>query len=211
MWKSGFCLSVAITFFSTWNMLKKITFSQRVWKSFHRPVIHRKVFHDPQALWIKLKAGIDICCNIPNVILQIFVSALERRFHLFDGVQNGGVILTKFLTDIRCGEIGQLADQIDRYLSCFCSAFILQCAPEYRFFNGIEFTYLVDDQTGGGKGIAFIFKHIVDGAGNVGKIQGHIIQIPVSHDLFHCAFDLPDVVGYIYGNVITDFVTEVQS
>jgi len=50
-----------------------------------------------------LQTGVNICGNITNMILQVFVSVFQCGFHFFDGVQNGGVILAEFFTDIRRG------------------------------------------------------------------------------------------------------------
>ena len=48
-----------------------------------------------------LKAGIDIGCNIPHVILHGGIAGLQCGLYLADGMQNGGVILGKFVANVR--------------------------------------------------------------------------------------------------------------
>ena len=158
-----------------------------------------------------LQAGIDIRCNIPNVILQSCVTGLQRFFHLIDGIKHSGVVLTQLFTDIRGGEVGQLSDQVDSHLTGFCSSLVLQCATEHRLVYGIELAVLIDDQACGGQCVALALKHIIDGPGDIGKIQGHIIQIPVCHDFLYSTFILPDIVGDVDGNIVAHIVAQLQA
>ena len=85
------------------------------------------------------------------------------------------MIFAKFLTNVRQTQVGQLADQVDGYLPGFGSSLIFQRATKNRFIDGIELTDLADDQTGRGQRGIFIFKHIINGAGDMRQIQGHIV------------------------------------
>ena len=72
-----------------------------------------------------LKTGIDIGGDIPDIILEVGILTLQRHFHFPDGIENGGMVSAKFLTDVRQTQIGQLADQVDSYLPGLCRSLIL--------------------------------------------------------------------------------------
>ena len=88
-------------FLSTGECRKLRTFTQAVWKKFLSAFFHRISFHIPQALWRKLQTGVDICGDVANIVLQVGIAALKCHFHFADGVEDGGVILAKFLADVR--------------------------------------------------------------------------------------------------------------
>ena len=157
------------------------------------------------------KRGVDVGCDIPDSGLQGGRGVLQAHFHLADGVNDGGVISSKFPSDFREGEIGQLADQIHGNLPCLCRAFIFEGAAQDGFVNGIEPANLADDEGRGGNGVSLHLEHIVDGPGNIGQIQRHVVQIPVSQDFFYGAFNLPDVIGDVVGDVIADVVSQIQT
>ena len=69
---------------------------------------------------------------------------------------------------------------------------------------------MADDEAGGGQGISFGLEHIADDLGDALQLHGHIVQVPVSHDLLDGAFNLPDIVGHIDGDVVADVVIELQ-
>ena len=71
-----------------------------------------------------LQAGIDIGCNVTNVILQGCIFVFHCNFYLVDGMENGGVVTTEFFTDLWQAEVCQFADQIDSNLTGFVGAFI---------------------------------------------------------------------------------------
>ena len=81
--------------------------------------IHRLSFHIPQGLWITfgekhpcLQAGIDVGCDVPDVVLHVGVAALKIRFDLVDGMQNGGMVTGEDLADIGKRELCEAADHI---------------------------------------------------------------------------------------------------
>ena len=126
-------------------------------------------------LYFLLQGGIDIGRNVPDMVFQILVTGGHSSFYLVNGVQNGGVILAELLADVGGGKIGQFPDQIDGYLSGFHRSLAALGTTQGRFVDGVELAHLVDDQTGGGQGIALVLEHIVDGPGNVGQVHGHIV------------------------------------
>ena len=54
----------------------------------------------------KLQTGVNVCRNIPNMVLQLGISGFQRAFNFIDGIKNGGVVFIEFLADIRCGKVG---------------------------------------------------------------------------------------------------------
>ena len=129
MWKSGFYLTAAIKIFPqgiVYNFLfihkdKINVFSQRN-KQENYP--HSTVPVD------KLQTRINICRNVPDVILQSGVSFLQGAFHFIDGVNDGGVIFIQLLTDFRCTQVGEFADQINSYLTGLHSTLVFQSTPQ---------------------------------------------------------------------------------
>ena len=121
------------------------------------------------------KAGVNIGRDVPDVVLQIGIILLQGHLHLSDGIQRSGVIPVKFLADVRQGQIGQLADQIHGNLPGFGSALVFLSAPEDGFLHIVELADLADNQGRRGYGAALGLEHIVNGPGDVGKIQGHIV------------------------------------
>ena len=101
MWKNGKSLRAAITFFPHRGCVERRTFPQADWKHKIYLFFHRLSFHIPQPLWRKLQTRVDIGRNVPNVVLHDFVATLEGDLHLADGIENGGMVLSKLLTDIR--------------------------------------------------------------------------------------------------------------
>ena len=95
----------------------------------------QKSFPLSTALVEKLQAGIDVCNDVPNVILQVAVTACQHRFHLTDGVQHSGVIFVNVLADVRGTQVRQFPDQVDGNLTGFCSTFIFQRAAEHGFVD----------------------------------------------------------------------------
>ena len=77
--------------------------------------------------------------------MNVGVAALDSAFHLIDGIKHRGVVLVQLLTDIRCAEVGQLADQINGNLSCLGGTLVFQCAAQDRFVDGVELADLADD------------------------------------------------------------------
>jgi len=63
-------------FFSTGVLLKKGSFAHPEKGEDWKKVMHKESFHFPQMLWIKLKTGIDVCSDIPNMILKGVISGL---------------------------------------------------------------------------------------------------------------------------------------
>ena len=53
-----------------------------------------------------LQTGVNICRNIPNVVLQLGITGFQRAFYFIDGIKNGGVVFIKFLADIRGRKVG---------------------------------------------------------------------------------------------------------
>ena len=121
------------------------------------------------------------------------------------------MVLGEFLADIGQAQVGELADQVHGDLPGLGDALALLGAPEHRLVHGVELADLGDDQAGGGQGVALGLEHIVNGPGNIGQVQWHIVQVPVGHDFLHGALDLPDVVGDIDGDVVAHIVVQVQS
>ena len=52
------------------------------------------------AFCIPLQAGVDVCCNVPNVILQCFVAFFQLGFHLADGEEDSGMVPGEFFANI---------------------------------------------------------------------------------------------------------------
>ena len=48
------------------------------------------------------KTGIDICGNVPNVVLQIGIPGGQSLLYLLDGIKNGGVVFIQLLADVGC-------------------------------------------------------------------------------------------------------------
>ena len=61
-------------FFCTEKMWKKRSFAQRLLIKRKSPFVHNSLFHYPQGIVEKLQTRIDICGNIPDVILQVFIT-----------------------------------------------------------------------------------------------------------------------------------------
>ena len=131
MWKSGKCPTAATTFFPQAVVDEFWVFHRQNWRNpkyeFSTGIlstIHTscgKVNKEGDMWWSAppglvnaggkmryrlLQAGIDIGGDVPDVVLQGGVAALECLFHFVDGVKYGGVILAQLLADIRGGKIG---------------------------------------------------------------------------------------------------------
>lgn len=97
MWKSQILFSAATDFFPQGACEVFTFFPQGMWINFRGNFFHRLSFHIPQGLWkiksdefrmqnaelrdafiqhsaFSLQAGIDIGCNIPDIILQARVA-----------------------------------------------------------------------------------------------------------------------------------------
>ena len=145
------------------------------------------------------------------MIFNVLIATLDGGLYLIDGVEHRGVILIQLLANVRGGQIGQLADQVDGNLPSLGSTLIFQRTAQDRLINGVELADLADNQAGGGQGVALALEHIVNGPGDVGQIQGHIVQIPVGHDLFYRSFNGANIVGDIDGNIVADLVIQIQT
>ena len=121
------------------------------------------------------------------------------------------MVLGKFLADVGEAEVGQFPHQVHGHLTRFGNTLALLIAPQCHFVHGVEFADLGNDQAGGGQGVALYLKHIVEGSLDIFQIQGHIVQIPICHDLFHGAFNLTDIVGDVDGNVVAHIIGKVQT
>ena len=89
-------------FFSTSLCVKRKTFPQGLLLYFEGCLMHSFSFSIPQKLVEKpLKTGVDICGNIPDVVLQIGIITLKCNFYFADSVEDGGMIFTKFFTNVR--------------------------------------------------------------------------------------------------------------
>ena len=139
------------------------------------------------------------------------IAVFQGDFHLADGIKDGGVVPGEFLADVGQAQVGELADQVHGYLSGFGGTLVFLGAPKHCLVHAVELADLTDDQVGSGKGVALGLEYIVNGPGNVGQVQGHVVQIPVSQDLFHRSFDLPDIVGHIDGDVVAYIVAQAQT
>ena len=71
MWKTLFFLRATMKIYSHGICVGSTVYQQLSKKKKKSRDIHRKVFHIPQRLWRNLQAGVDICSNIPNAVLQI--------------------------------------------------------------------------------------------------------------------------------------------
>ena len=80
---------------------------------------------------MELQKAIDIGCNVPNIVLQGGVALFQLLLDLLYGVQDGGMILGKFHTDVRQAEIGELSDQVHGDLPGFHHIFRPLRATEY--------------------------------------------------------------------------------
>ena len=107
--------------------------------------------------------------------MQGGIANLQSLFDFFYGVENGGVILAKLCADGGEREVCQLPNEIHRNMPGFGYGLCSLVATENRLVNGVELTDLTDNQIGCGQRTAFALEHIADGAGNIGKIQGHIV------------------------------------
>ena len=138
--------------------------------------LHSLSFHIPHEAVDKMsKAGVNIGCDVPDVVLQIGIAVLQGHLYLADGIQGGGVIPVELLADVRQGQIGQLADQIHGNLPGFGRTLVFLGSTKERFFHIVEFADLADNQGRRGNGAALGLEHIVNGPGDVGKIQRHIV------------------------------------
>ena len=89
------------------------------------------------------------------------------------------MVTGEFLADVGQTQIGQLPDQIHGHLPGFGGAFVFLGASQNHLVHVVELADLADDEAGGGQGVAFALEHIVDGPGDVGQVQGHVVQVPV--------------------------------
>ena len=121
------------------------------------------------------------------------------------------MIPAEFLADVGKAQIGELADQVHGHLPGFGGALVLLGAPEDGFVHVVELADLGDNEARGGQGVALALEHIVNGPGDVGKIQGHIVQVPVGKDFLHRTLNLPDVAGDIHGDVVAHVVGQLQT
>ena len=125
-------------------------------------------------------------------------------------MNDGGVVPAEFPADFREGEIGQLTDQIHGNLPGLGGSLVFEGSPQDRFVNGVKPADLTDDERRRGNGVSLHLEHVVDGPGDVGKIQRHVVQVPVGQNFFHSAFNLPDIVGDVVGDVVADVVPQIQ-
>ena len=132
-------------YLSTAKSGKLITFPQGPKMPFDKLFFHSFFLHIPQPLWRKLQTRVNISCNVPNVILQRGVAALQSGLYLADGIQDSRVVSSEFFTDVRQAQVGELADQINGDLPGLSSALILQSSPKDIFVNGVEVAHLADD------------------------------------------------------------------
>ena len=128
----------------------------------------QKFFPHSTSLVEKLQTGIDVRCNVPDVVLQGGIADLQSLLNFLDGVENGGVILAKLCANGGQAEICQLADQVNGNVPGFCYILCTLVATNHIFIDGIELTDLADDQAGRGQGAAFALEHVTDGPGNIG-------------------------------------------
>ena len=102
MWKSGFCLRERIYFFPQGNVYKFLLIHRdkirKITKSFAQEIYP----HSTTPVDNFLQARIDVCCDIPNVILQCGVSILQGGFYFVYGMNDGGVVLIQLFTNFRC-------------------------------------------------------------------------------------------------------------
>ena len=198
-------------FLSTANCVFLKTFTQAVWKDILKKAFHRKVVQFPQDTveifqGKKLQAGIDIGCNIPDIVLKLGVSGLQGQLHLADGVKDRGVVPVELPSNVGQAQVGHLADHIHGHLPGLGHTLVFLGAPEDHLVHAVELADLGNDQAGGGQGIALGLEHIVNGPGNVGQGQLHAGQVVVGHDLFDRTFDLTDIICNIDGNVVAHIV-----
>ena len=104
MWKTQICLE-PVDFFIHKAIVEKERFSTKGFFLLFYKSFPQKSFPLSTGIVEKSKTGIDICRNVPNVVLQILIPAFQRGFYLLDRVQDRRMIFTKFLTDVRCTEI----------------------------------------------------------------------------------------------------------
>ena len=140
-----------------------------------RGIYKQLIFPHSTASVDKLQTGINIGGDVPDVVFQVFVTAFEHTLHFVDGVEDGGVVFVKDLADIRGAEVGQLAHQIHRHLTGLGSASRLFRTANGIFVNGIELTYLADDQVRSGQGVVLVFKHIPDHRRDILQCQRHAV------------------------------------
>ena len=69
MWKSGFLLRAATLFYKQPKCEKLRLFHSKCLDGFCQNFIHSFSFHIPQLLWKTLQAGVDVCGDIPDVVL----------------------------------------------------------------------------------------------------------------------------------------------
>ena len=213
MWKSGICLTAPTLFFPHGGCGFLKVFQQALWSEKRPCSFSQIVFPHSTTLVEKffgiLKARIDIRCNIPNVVLEGGITLLQLHFHLTDSVEDGGVILAEFLANVGQRKVGQLSDQILGHLPGFGRSLIFQSTAQGGLVDRVELADLADDQTGGGQGVALYLEHFVNGPGNIGQVQRHVVEVPVSHDFLDRSFNLPHIVGHINGNIVANIVRQV--
>ena len=155
--------------------------------------------------------AVDICGDIPDGFRDAGSIALQHGFDLFAGVDDGGVILAEFLTDVGETEVGQFPDQVHGDLSCFCRDLVLQGAAKNIFLNGVESADFRNDQAGRRQSRGFAFVHVFNCPGNGRKVDIITGQIAVSHDFFHGAFNLTNVCRDIFRNIRANVIFQRQS
>ena len=143
--------------------------------------IHRKIFAFHVDMWKKI--GAEKCphgAQREELMLDVISrtadcrgrGVLQAHFHLADGVNDGGVISSKF-RPISGRE--RLVNWRIRYMAtCRASAVPLffEGAAQDGFVNGIEPANLADDEGRGGNGVSLHLEHIVDGRETLGRSRG---------------------------------------
>ena len=97
MWKTHERADFAGIFCPQPHCVKSTVFQQRENAKILKKVVHRNSIHIPQGLWNKifyfLQAGIDIGCNIPDVLLQVLIAGIEGVGDFIDGIKYSGMVL----------------------------------------------------------------------------------------------------------------------
>ena len=108
MWISGIFLRATRTFSQHANCGNLVVFHRLCWKrtfkilsTVHLSTFHRVCGKMREEKTSRLQTGIDVGCDVTDVILQVGIALTESYFYFFNRVMNGGVILIQLLADIR--------------------------------------------------------------------------------------------------------------
>ena len=81
--------------------MNKTNFSTAAWNGNFSDRFPQKNYpHSTAPVEMVLKAGIDVCGDVPDMVFHAGVAGGEGLLHLLDGVEHSGVVFVQLLADV---------------------------------------------------------------------------------------------------------------